>query len=353
MNKKMEKGIAVLAFLPLLPLGFVLSSCFALPIEDPVLPPPVVQAFEPASHSTFVATRGTLQRYRNLSVHIVPIMERPLSFAIPDVHISAIHVEVGDEVQAGDIVAELDREAFVNALYWAERDATAARIDVSQLADRRELSELEAITRGEGIDDLHYQEEMWALQSELTARQLGVAHMREEDERRVLRAPISGTVTRVLPFRPGDTSTLDITVVTISDETRSLFSVTGRETQYLYPGDVHMVEVNREPFEAVVIDPEEWGITDLADNQALLTIYGGDPMVFPARSFASLRLVLEEVRDVVSVPFTAVHEVGDKQFVFVMEDGLRTLREIETGMEGNVGVQVVWGLSEGEVVAVD
>ena len=330
---------------------FVMSACFALPVEEPVLPPPVVQEFQPAAFETITLVRGNLTRYRNLSVNVVPAVEVPLTFSIPDVYIHAIHVSVGDEVRVGDIVAELERDGFERALYHARRDETAAQINIAHLIERQPLNELEAAIRGDAIDEGWYDEERGALQTELAARQLLTRHLQAEDERRVLRSPINGTVTQTLAFRDGDVSTLDTRVVTVADETRSIFSVTGWETRYLIPGDMHTVTVNWEPFDSIVLDPEEWGLT-VSENQAFLIAYDEGAAYFPARVFASMRLVLEEVENVISVPFSAINTVEDRVFVYVMEDGVRALRDIETGMEGNAGVEVVSGLSEGEIVVV-
>jgi macrolide-specific efflux system membrane fusion protein len=328
------------------------GGCFALPVEEPVLPPPVIQPFTPAAHTTVTLTRGTLTRSRSLSVNIVPAVEFVLNFEVPDVLIHSINVEVGDEVNAGDIVAELDREAFIQAIYNAERDVSAALIQISHLEDSQPINQLEAVIRGNAIDENILAEDRGGLQTELAARQLVTRFLHDEDELRVLRSPIDGTITQTLTFREGDTSSRDIRVVTVADETRSIFSVTGWETRYLVPGDIHTVTVNQEPFDAIVIDPVEFGITRFEDNQAFLTVYGGDVYTFAGRVFASLILVLEEAPDVISVPLAAINNVDGREFVYVLEDGLRVVRDITTGMEGNAGVEVVTGLQEGEVVVI-
>jgi hypothetical protein len=211
---------------------------------------------------------------------------------------------------------------------------------------------MEAVIRGDAIDENILAEDRGGLQTELAARRLVTRFLHDEDELRVLRSPIDGTITQTLTFREGDTSSRDIRVVTVADETRSIFSVTGWETRYLVPGDIHTVTVNQEPFDAIVIDPVEFGITRFEDNQAFLTVYGGDVYTFAGRVFASLILVLEEAPDVISVPLAAINNVDGREFVYVLEDGLRVVRDITTGMEGNAGVEVVTGLQEGEVVVI-
>ena len=330
---------------------FVMSGCFALPVEEPVLPPPIIREFTPASHPTAAVNRGNLQRYRNLSVRVVPALEVTLQFELAGVYIEAIYPEIGDIVRAGDVVAELDREGFEQAIYMAERGKAAARINIAHLAESLPLSGLEAAARGGALDEAWYLDERRTQLTELAVHNLTTERLRAEEALRILRAPIDGTVTQVMAFRPGDTSRTDFNVVTIADETRTVFFVDGWESRYLIQGDIHVVMVNREPFEAVVIDPYEWNIGSRGENQAFMMVYG-EGVYFPERTFATMQLVLEEVVDVLYVPFSAVHRVYEREFVYIMEDGLRVMRDIETGLEGNYGIEVVRGLSEGEIVVV-
>ena len=332
---------------------FIFSACFVLPLEEETLSPPLAQDFTPAQHFTISVSRGNLQRYHTLTPRIVPAVEIAVSFDVPDVYIQAVHVEVGDEVMAGDIIAELDREAFARALYLAEREIAAANINITHLYQRQPLSDLAAMLLGEALDEQLYSEARQGFHTELAVRQLATARLREEDSRRVLRAPMDGTITYALAFRPGDLSRTDVNVVTIADETQSIFSVIGRESRYLIPGDVHTIFINQEPYEAIVIDQEAWGIP-YVENQALLAFYDGGLYHFPERTFISLHLVLEEVIDVINVPREALHRVSGRYFVFVIgEDGLRVMRDVVTGMVGNNGIEIISGLSEGDIVALN
>ena len=328
---------------------FVLSACFGLPVEEPVLPPPVVQTFVPDQHEVVTLERGTLQRYRNLNVNVIPATEEVLMFLVPDVYIQAIHVEVGDEVSAGDVVAELNRDAFVRAIYNARREIEATQINIGHLAERQPLNVLEADILG--VEPYLYQDEQRTLQVEMAIHQLTVDYLQAEDERRILRSPISGTVTHTMPFREGYMSDLGTRVVTVADETRSIFSVSAIEARYLSPGDVHIVSVNREPMEAIVINPDDLGLT-AGENQAFLMAYGHEFLYFPSWAHATLNLVLEELENVISIPFDAIHEVNNRIFVYVMEDGIRVLRDVELGLEGNHAVEVLRGLYEGEILVV-
>jgi macrolide-specific efflux system membrane fusion protein len=60
--------------------------------------------------------------------------------------------------------------------------------------------------------------------------------------------------------------------------------------------------------------------------------------------------VLEEAEDVLYVPFNTVKKANNRVFVYVLEDGVRMIRDIEIGLEGNMLTEIVSGLFEGEIV---
>jgi len=95
------------------------------------------------------------------------------------------------------------------------------------------------------------------------------------------------------------------------------------------------------------------GIPEPAENdpRAFLVVED-ETAAIGGRSFLQLRVVLDEAVDVISLPHTAVNTVGERSFIFVMEDGVRTIREVELGLVGNLGVEIVSGVVEGEIVVI-
>jgi macrolide-specific efflux system membrane fusion protein len=78
-----------------------------------------------------------------------------------------------------------------------------------------------------------------------------------------------------------------------------------------------------------------------------------EPQTLTARTFAQVRLILEEVNDVLYVPFNTVKKANAREFVYVLTDGVRTIRDVEIGLEGNALTEIVSGLEEGEEVIQD
>ena len=62
-------------------------------------------------------------------------------------------------------------------------------------------------------------------------------------------------------------------------------------------------------------------------------------------------LVLEEKKDVLSIPKSAVHYAGENAYVYYFdEEGNRQIKEIEVGLQANSKMEVVSGLAEGDEV---
>jgi membrane fusion protein (multidrug efflux system) len=76
-----------------------------------------------------------------------------------------------------------------------------------------------------------------------------------------------------------------------------------------------------------------------------------DGLLVPG-AFANVDLVLRSVPDALTVPSIAViAELGGKK-VFVHEDGAAQPRSVETGIRSDTAVQIVSGVSEGDLVII-
>jgi macrolide-specific efflux system membrane fusion protein len=329
----------------------LLASCFALPVEEPVLPPPTLHAPGTASFRTIEVRRGDVIRQIDIPANYVPAQEESLGFEIGDEYIHAIHVEIGDFVRQGDIIAELDRTYYLNELEKIERDEAWARLELSQLEEQHELRLAETRLNDEQVDETRYMDQKNAIQTRLETLRIRKEYLLFEDSRRVLISGLSGMVTAAPPFQEGMQSTAGRLVFTIADQTQSVFMVRGPDTERMTIGQRYDITINWEPYTAVVVDAGELGIFRTSDQETYLMLADDEPPIVGTRVFATVHLILAEARDVLYVPSTAVRKANNRIFVYVMEDGVRGIRDIEIGLEGNTLTEVVSGLTEGEVIS--
>jgi hypothetical protein len=200
------------------------------------------------------------------------------------------------------------------------------------------------------VDEASFLDERAALQSQLEALRIRKEFLQVESERRVLRAGLSGTVTVATPFTEGMQSIANRHIITIADQSHSVFMVRGPDIHYLEQGELYDMSVNWEPYTAQMIDPDEFNISRASDEERYLLLVGDEPEAVSARTFATVHLTLDEVKDVLFVPTRAVKHANARTFVYVLADGVRTIRDVELGLHGNNTIEIISGLEEGEEI---
>jgi multidrug efflux pump subunit AcrA (membrane-fusion protein) len=299
-------------------------------------------------------TRGDVTESRSLSVRYRPARQEVLNFKVGGQYIRAVYVEVGDYVYEGDIIAELDRVNITNQIQETLLDISRIGLNLEQLAARHNLNILEADVTGRPVDDGLYSAERDSLAAQLGQLQLRLAYLQEEDEKLVLRATMDGTVTYAMVFEVGDTSNERDRVAVISDQSNFVFEVVGLSSEFYDPDEIYEIFVDWEPYQAKLVDPNEMGIVYVDDGRTVwMALIGENIPVFGTNSYATFRYVMDEAIDVIRIPFNAHRTAGERHFVFVPVDGLRTIKDIEIGLRGIGFVEVISGLEEGDIVYVD
>ena len=339
--------IFVLAFL-------FLTAC--LPVEEPVLPPPILEAAESASYRTQPVYRGDVILYRDINAVYVPAREEALSFGMNDVLIRNVFVEIGDYVNEGDAVAELDRDYFLRELERIERDETWTTLHLKQLEERYQFDLMQADATGVPFDSSAYLEQRESYLSQLENIRITREYLLYESERRVMRSPMDGVVTYTINFKEGDRTTADQRIVTVADQSQSVFEVRGLDAAYVFEGEFHEMTIRRERYVGEVVNPDEVGISRGGGGGVeykYIVVREGDQSGFTSRDYATITIILDSSENTLYVPHIAVKRANARIFSYVFADGIRSVRDIEIGLEGNSAVEVLGGLEAGELVILD
>ena len=326
-------------------IGFMLflSACFVLPVEDPMIPPPVVQMPEAMTLRTVPVMRGDVVRHTNPMASYVPAREEQFRFSLGGYRIQGIYVNIGDYIQTGDIIASLYVPHIQNRLMQRLRQLEWLELDLSQINRRISWNP----------DNNYYTNRRNTIRQEIELLEFEIDYLMRENERRYLRSTMDGLVTTTAIFEEGMTSNTAQIIATVIDQSFSIFVVRSVVAQpAMNIGDEFVLSLNRVPYLVVVIDPDEFGIDRDRDDEVYLMFVDGTPVV-PARPVASVHVILDIVTDVLHVPQRAIHTVSDRVFVYVLnEQGIRVLRDVELGMRGNAAYEVISGLAEGELVII-
>ena len=126
----MIRGIKF-SFVILLPV--LISSCAILPVEEEVLPPPIVRQYESVPYQFAMVERQDLIQSKEISVNYVPARQETLEFSVGDELIKGVYVKIGDSVTEGQILAELDKTNLEKNLAQTNQELAVVRLRLRQI----------------------------------------------------------------------------------------------------------------------------------------------------------------------------------------------------------------------------
>ncbi|MCL2216462.1 MAG: biotin/lipoyl-binding protein [Defluviitaleaceae bacterium] len=348
MNKKF---LALICFL------ILLTGCAMLPVEE-ALPPPVfyIEVLEFSPWSTAPAGRGDVELTAGFSMQNLLLAYESVFFSVAGLPVANIFVSVGDEVRPGDIIARLYQEGLDEQLEEMNREAAVLNLALSQNAALRENSRRMAEATGIPMDDSRYGAQREELQGQLGVVQAVLAYLNRQDETLNARAETAGTVRQVMELTEDLTSTLSGRVATISSQEEYIFRANHIAAAAMLPGDrLEMMVLQGDGRHTVILEKLDPDATDfelpvLGPTQALFVVVGGDPVVFLPNTTGAVTNIYAEARDVIKIPRRAVNTVGERTFVYVLENDMRRLRWVETGVADHNYIEIVSGLEEGELI---
>jgi membrane fusion protein, multidrug efflux system len=256
--------------------------------------------------------------------------------------VTAIRFREGQQVKVGDVLVEFDGEQAQANLAEAE---AALRDSRSQYERSRELFTTKVLSESQ-LDQL---------QATLTGNEARVAGARSQLNDTIIRAPFSGRVgLRNISVgslvSPGtvittldDTSIikLDFSVPEVFLSTlREGLEVSARSSAYpetQFKGRVSSIDSRLDPVSRSII------VRALIDNR--------DARLKPGM-LMTLKLVRSE-QSALLIPEEALVPEGGRKFVYLVRDGKAVRSEVQTGRRRPGEVEIVEGLSEGDVLVVE
>lgn len=381
---------------------FVFMSCFLLPQEDEIIAPPLAEPPE-ISYRTEAVSRGSLRSSIRAFGTFTYATQEDLFFERRGGRLKTIYVSVGDEISAGDLVADLytndvesevvqaelqmrraellladarakDADPIDYELAVAQRDLARVRLDrlrdelSSARARGATADEVEtvaglvteqefAVRRAELLVERHESGAASLAVSlaelDLEAARLRHARLLEELDATQLRAPTSGVVTWVnRQAIEGEPIQAFQRILQVSDPSQLIFRYEGRDASEFSVGMTCTITVRDVEYPATVtLTPLSvpYDRREEFENTVHITPTDALPDVRAGTS-ATAQLILAERDDVLVLPKRAVQRYGTRRYVHVLVDGVRVERDVEVGLETATEVEIVRGLDEGEEV---
>ena len=345
--------------------GLMISVAFSGCTEetDPVETRVIVEQEAPEVEYTLTTVNlGDIILKKDLNCTYSQINSQNLSFAVSGRIISKVYVREGEVVKKGDLIAELagnDRADEIERLeYQIERNKLLlAQIDDTENYElsRRWLNK----TYSRGFDQTgdienykrenEYRREDYRDAIALDEQQL--AKLKQEVKQGKLYAGIAGTVAIKKKNLEGSTSVKNETIIEIKDNAECFFVVSDTKyKEYFKEGESYDMSVLSGPgsgkYKVVPYKMSEW-----QDQMFFSVLDMDESAMFESGNSGSLTVILDAREQVLTLPREVVHEAEGKWYVYVInEAGVRDVKWITVGLQGNEFVEIVEGLTEGEKV---
>lgn len=253
--------------------------------------------------------------------------------------VTEIYFDEGREVSRGDLLLKINDSEL-----QAEKQRSTYRLNLAEQREERQKSLLE---RG-GISQDDYD----ATLNEVNVLRAELRLIDAQIEKTEVRAPFSGVIglkyisngsyitptTRIASLQEVDPVKIDFSVperyiprVNLNDKIN--FTVQGVDSSFV--GEVYAIEPR------VDTQTRTLQIRALSENR--------DQLLYPG-AFANIVLILDEIDDAIMVPTIAIIPVLNGQKVYLVRDGIVEESTIQTGIRTSDKVQIVEGVSRGDVV---
>ncbi len=341
--------------LVLLLVPFLCTSCQLMPVEEELPAAPVIRAYEGAAYRQVTVTRGDLILTKAVRCTCVPTRRESLGFSQGGVNIERVYVSEGQQVQAGELMAELSMGDLKEQILAGEREMQILQLKKEHLLEQQALEEhWQELSKEDKQAALEQQ--LGEVADALYIQELRLEEMRAEQKERQICASIDGTVSYVQKLKRGQRSVKGETILTISDKSTTVFVVEGADTQYFPVGTPAIIRCQDLELSAGAVEAASLGLPDQRED--------GTPLVYlrltePEPSLrdgaeGSIRITLETRSQVLFVNKRTIKTANGEQFVYMQgEDGRKVRRTVTTGLESGDLVEITSGLAEGESVIVE
>ncbi|NLG24329.1 MAG: hypothetical protein GX558_03170 [Clostridiales bacterium] len=347
----------------------LLTACSLIPREEELRAAPLIPAYSSESFKLVAVVRGDLVLSKKLSLTYVPVKTETLKFFVGGEYYDEVFVATGDVVQKGDLLAQLKIDGMQDAIDQAQLQLKSLQLQRTQLREDRALAERrlgiegrrmtpEQLAEAQADQKKDFDRREQSLADAIHIQEIQLAEKTDERDRRQLRAGIDGTVTYVRRVREGDLSVSGDRVVTLADSTVSAFRAETELWQFFNPGDPFEISIGKETFAATVVDDESLGLPPaerVEGEKANVYLMLDEPKLdLEDGERGSLVVVLDERKDVLQLPAKAITKANGENIVYYQdEEGMKSLKKVELGLQANAMVEIVKGLSEGESVILE
>ena len=313
-----------------------LSGCYFFPAEEELLEPPTVP-IEEVAYSTYTAKVKDIANQTVASGYITSKVENECSFPESGGTLKKVYVTVGQFVEEGELLAELDT-GNLEYLYEQQKLIT-------------EKARLTYLASGTSTSKLDYEMEQNTLVE--YERQMNISR---------LYAGMSGQVCFIQDMKPGDKVTAYKTIVKIVDPTQLFVKYTS-STLRAFPlnADVTITVDGMDYAGYVSKTPSDMveGLYDehptiASDTESIYCEFKGSvPSYLTVGKLADILAIYEIHEDAVVISKNLIKEDEDRTYVTILDENDNKKEvNVTVGITNATEAEILTGLKEGDRVVV-
>lgn len=341
-------------------LSMALTGCSILPAEETFPAAPILRTYQAEEYKMATVQRGDLAETKKVTCNYKPAKQESLAFGVSGKEIKGIYVTSGQEVKAGQLLAELEHEALSEQMENLEYQIKVLQTqneyamkswDVEiQILDLKYEKNSDDHAAKKAVVDAKYILELEANNDVLHIKELRLKELKDEVRLCKIYAGMDGTVTYVRNVQESDRSEEGRSMITIADMETTAFVVRGDDVEYFSIGDEVTINKGKSEAAAICVEASALGISEEAQNSVYFQLVQPDPTLESGNS-GIIQVVLDSRENALYINKNAIKTTQGKNFVYVLnEEGLRESRDVTVGKVFGDVVEILDGLKEGESV---
>ena len=313
---------------------------------------------EKGSVESKIAYLGNLEAYKEVHVYST----------IPT-RITELKVDVNNWVNAGDVLAVVENLKIKQGVLQTEAGLKSAQAQYDNVTTEwqriQKLYEQNAVSKSQ-YDAVKTQKE--AAEAMVNQAKAGMKSAKEQMNDSYIKAPITGIIS-ARNFNIGDQTSPQFPVFTVvqMNKIKIMIDIVEAQISQIQQGQKAYIKVDTYPGEVFIgkVDKKYPTINPMTRTIKCEIVIDNSDLRLKPGGFARVEIVVDQHINVLVIPKHAIIEktsleylggeirnnriIIDK-FVFVVQDSLALMREIQTGLVSSNDVEVLSGLMQGEKI---
>lgn len=317
------------------------TGCGLLPKEEEEAAPALVAPVK-SEKAVYTVKRGDMTEMVSLRARFAPARAEDLYYKTNG-RLKAVYVRAGDQVQAGQLLAELHTD---------DLDIQVAKTQIAY--DKARLSLDDTRYKAQFKSDQSMQSELKRAELELESARLELERVQRQLAESRLVAPFAGQIMSV-SAKPGESISGYTPFMSLADASELIIEadVDDASLAKLAVGQKARLEFSDLP------GAPNGEVIELPDPNAKATATGNQPKRIKVRTagpidkakmgmVGKVHVILQEKKGVLYLPKAAIRQFASRTYVLMQEP--RREVDIVLGIEGETETEIVRGLKEGDQV---